>query len=243
MDLELKRSKKKAVTITEKVKERIKALPIFYEICRFILNPGFRFYLPKRNRILKSILALKENGKILNIGSGYLKLPGIINADIHPYEGVDVISDAHSLPFHSEKFEAVILENLLEHVSNPFQVVKESFEVLKKGGILFVEVPFLYEFHNSPADYYRFTLSGVELLLNDFEKIDGGISVGPMGTLNAVMRNYLAIIFSFGNSGLYEFLNMGLGVILFPLKFLDFFLVKFKGSENIASILYFIGKK
>lgn len=235
-------SNKSFIPLSVKVKEKLKKFPLFYEVFRFILNPGIRFFPYKRNIILNPILS-SGGHKVLSVASGYIKIPGVLNIDIYPYKGVDVISDAHSLSFRSEKFEAVILENILEHTVNPVQVVKESFRVLKKGGIIFVELPFLYEFHNSPSDYCRFTLPGIEMLLKDFIKIDSGISVGPTGTLNGVLRNYLAIIFSFNNEILYEFLNMLFGIIFFPLKFLDVFLVKLKYSHHISSILYFIGKK
>jgi SAM-dependent methyltransferase len=224
------------------MKEKIKNFPIFYEVCRFILNPGIRFFPFRRNRILRSILSQK-NSRVLNVGSGHLKLPGILNIDISPYKGVSVISDAHNLPFRSEKFEALILEAILEHVSDPIKVVRESYRVLKKDGILLVELPFISEFHNSPFDYHRFTLPGAELLLKDFNKIESGISVGPTGALNGVLRNYLATMFSFNNITLYEILNMFLGLILFPLKFLDLIFNRFNSSQNIAANFYFIGRK
>lgn len=227
------------------VKNKVKKHPFLYGLVRFILNPGIRFYPAKRNRFLRELLQSKK-GTILNIGSGTIKIPGphvVINIDIIAFRGISTVCDAHNLPFHSERFEAVMLENCLEHLADPGQVIKEAYRVLKNNGLLFVEVPFLYEFHSSPSDYYRFTLPGLELFLKDFEKVDSGISAGPTGTLNAVIRNYLAIIFSFGSLTVYEFLNMFFGIFTFPLKFLDFILIRFKNSSNIASIIYFIGKK
>lgn len=238
----MRKSIKSVSSITEEVKEKIKNFHIFYEICRFILNPGIRFFPLKRNMLLESILSL-ENSKVLNVGSGCLKIPKATNVDIYPFRNVDVVSDANNLPFCQEKFDAVILENLLEHVVDPVKVVKESYRVLKQNGIVLVEVPFQYEFHNSPCDYYRFTLQGIEKLLKNFRKIESGISIGPTGTLNGVLRNYLALIFSFNNTVLFELFNMLFGLIFFPLKLLDFLLIKFKDSHRMSSAFYFIGKK
>lgn len=230
-------------SITPGIKNKVKNFPFLYEACRFVLNPGFRFYPLKRNKALKRLLEIKE-ARILNIGSGPAKTGSfVVNTDICAFENVDVVSDAHALSFKNESFEGALLDSVIEHVSNPGLVVREAFRVLRKGGILFAEIPFMYEFHHSPMDYYRFTLPGISILLKDFEKIDSGISVGPAGTLNAVLRNYFALIFSFGIPVLYEFLNMFFGLFLFPLKILDFFLIRLNCAQNISSAFYFIGRK
>lgn len=237
----------KANTLSLRIKNKLRNYPLFYEVCRFILSSCLRFYPAKRNRFLKELLRARR-GKILNIGSGYI--PGftgtsesIINTDLFYFKGVNVISDAHQLSFGSQKFEAAILESILEHTADPVLVVKEASRVLKKEGIIFVEAPFLYEFHSAPFDYYRFSLPGIETLLKDFEKIESGISAGPTGALTSVLRNYFAIIFSFNNTVLYELLNVFFGIVLFPFKFLDFFIIRFKNAGNISSVFYFIGKK
>lgn len=230
-------------SLSLKAKNALKRFPFFYDFCRFILAPGFRFYPAKRNKALKKLLRTDKD-RILNIGSGCTNFSRVVvNTDICVFKGVDVVSDAHVLAFKDEKFEGVILESLLEHVLDPELVVAEAFRVLKKGGIMFVELPFMYEFHQAPADYYRFTLPGIERLFRDFKKIDAGIDIGPTGTLNAVLRNYFALVFSFGIPAVYDFLNMLFGLFLFPLKVLDYFLNRFNCAGNIASAFYFIGKK
>lgn len=230
------------ISLTLSIKEKVKKTPIVYNLCRFVLNPGIRLFPLKRKNILRKII-ISGKEKILNIGSGYLLLPGAVNIDIHSYAGIHIACDAHNLSFASKRFDAVILESILEHVENPINVINESYRVLKKGGIILVEFPFLYEFHNAPSDYHRFTMSGMELLLKDFTKIDSGISVGPTGVLNMILRNHLAILLSFNNVAVYEFLNMFLGVFLFPLKLIDLFFIVNKNAINSASLLYFIGKK
>lgn len=224
------------------IKEKVKRMPVIYNVCRFVLNPGIRLFPLKRKEYLKKIITSSKE-RILNIGSGYFLLSGTVNIDIRSYAGIHIVCDAHNLSFASERFDAVILESIIEHVENPVNVINESYRVLKKGGIILVEFPFLYEFHNSPSDYHRFTMSGMELLLKDFTKIDSGISVGPTGVLNMIIRNHLAILLSFNNTTVYEFFNMFFGLFLFPLKLLDLFFMRNKSSVNSASLLYFIGKK
>lgn len=55
----------------------------------------------------------------------------------------DRIVNAHgeSLPFPNESFDVVYSANVLEHTSDPEQVLAESLRVLRKGGILHMEMP------------------------------------------------------------------------------------------------------
>ena len=80
-------------------------------------------------------IPLESKGKIvLNIGSGGHRLaPHITNLDIAKGNGVDVIGDAHLLPFRNESVDNILLLAILEHVREPTKVICESYRVLKKG--------------------------------------------------------------------------------------------------------------
>jgi SAM-dependent methyltransferase len=54
---------------------------------------------------------------------------------------------------------------VLEHTRRPRQVIEEFVRVLKPGGCLHLVVPFLWEEHQAPHDYFRVTRHGVRLLL------------------------------------------------------------------------------
>ncbi len=78
---------------------------------------------------------------------------------------LDVLSDVAHLAFRDEVFDAVILTEVLEHVLSPQAVVREAYRVLQSGGRLFLSVPFAWKEHMIPHDYFRFTSSGLRLLL------------------------------------------------------------------------------
>ncbi len=56
--------------------------------------------------------------------------------------GVDLVqADAEQLPFGAEDFDLVYSINLLEHVPQPGQVIREALRVLKPGGTLLLVTP------------------------------------------------------------------------------------------------------
>lgn len=70
-------------------------------------------------------------------------------------------------PIKGPKFDLGICMDLLEHTSDPLLVARNIKESLNDGALLFVTVPFVWELHYYPKDYWRFTPQGVEQLFND----------------------------------------------------------------------------
>ncbi|MAO32551.1 MAG: hypothetical protein CL824_03500 [Crocinitomicaceae bacterium] len=93
----------------------------------------------------------------------------IISINKDPNSQAQVISDLKNLPFKDEYFDSFLLLEVLEHVENPEQIIKEIFRVSKKDAIGFVSMPFLYQIHMAPKDYRRWTK---EKIINVFEKND-----------------------------------------------------------------------
>lgn len=80
----------------------------------------------------------------------------------------DLLADAHSLPFQSDSFDAIISYAVFEHLSNPFVAVREAHRVLSPSGLFFGTVSLGEPFHNS---FFHHTAWGVVSLLHsaDFE--------------------------------------------------------------------------
>ncbi len=55
-----------------------------------------------------------------------------------------VVGDARNLPFKNNSFDLIIAINMLHHVNDPENVLKDCFRVLKKGGKLLTVDPNLY---------------------------------------------------------------------------------------------------
>lgn len=181
---------------------------------------------------------------ILEIGSGIKRRSErVINLDIELAPDVDLLGDGHFLPIRSSAIDVVIAEAVLEHVKNPQQVVAEIYRVLKSGGIVYAAIPFLQCYHASPHDYQRYTVSGIEELFSDFQRIESGACAGPTTTLHWIFREYVGLLFSFGNQLLGKLISLLIGWLTYPVIFLDRLLMANKHAHSLASAVYFIGKK
>jgi SAM-dependent methyltransferase len=77
----------------------------------------------------------------------------------------EVLGDARTLPFADQSFDGVLCSQVLEHVDQPDAVVGEMSRILKSGGVGLISVPFFYNLHMEPHDYFRFSPYGIRELL------------------------------------------------------------------------------
>jgi SAM-dependent methyltransferase len=92
-----------------------------------------------------------------------------IGCDIQPGQGVDRIEDVHHLTFDDASVGTVVALETLEHVADPIRAVQEMHRILRPGGVLAISSLMFFPIHEHPADYWRFTPQGFELLLEPFE--------------------------------------------------------------------------
>jgi len=71
-----------------------------------------------------------------------------------------------------ESYDFVILDQVLEHVEDPWKAVEEVKRVLRDGGALIGTTPFFIYLHPVPRDYWRFTEDGLRVLLRSFSNVD-----------------------------------------------------------------------
>jgi len=102
-------------------------------------------------------------GKVLELGSGagFMKdrIPEIITSDVVPYSGIDYLLPASGrLPFENNSLRAIVMVDVLHHVSQPRRLFAESTRVIASGGAMVMIEPwntlwsrFVYQrFHNEP---------------------------------------------------------------------------------------------
>jgi SAM-dependent methyltransferase len=81
---------------------------------------------------------------LLDLGCGKKKRPGCIGVDISDRHGADVIHDLNAFPypFSDSSVDYVFMDNVLEHLDSPMDVMAEVHRVLKPGGGVKVIVPY-----------------------------------------------------------------------------------------------------
>lgn len=106
---------------------------------------------------LDGILEIKLDTSVLEIGSGAAGTITYINSNVkyaidpleYYYSTIEAFTKnrdsrvkyftakGEELPFESEKFDLIIIDNVLDHCSDPMKVISEMRRTLKKGGIIY----------------------------------------------------------------------------------------------------------
>jgi SAM-dependent methyltransferase len=103
---------------------------------------------------------------LLPKGTTYVGLDTGRAADFgYALPGVRVIADAGRWPVTDGEADVVLATETLEHVVDPPTFLAEVRRCLKPGGRLIITVPFSARWHYIPYDYWRFTPSGLRVLL------------------------------------------------------------------------------
>jgi len=228
------------------IKERIKNL---------IPYPDARLWTRKSKRAisntLRNINPDLENKIVINIGSAseriFKKLFKPYNQIIKigiPHKGqIDIFGDAMKLPLKNNCLDLIISSSVMEHIPDPELAVSESFRVLKPGGKIYCEIPFMVGYHMIPHDYQRYTIQGIEKLFSrhNYKLIEKGISSGPFtaymlmihhSVINIVPKGFLRFV-----------LRILLLWILLPFKYLDYLVENSKWAEIFACNFYYLGEK
>jgi SAM-dependent methyltransferase len=103
----------------------------------------------------------------------------VVAFDIFPTSFTQFVADAHQIPLREEAVDAVVVQAVLEHVLDPWLVAGEIYRVLRPGGYVYADTPFLQPVHEGPYDFTRFTESGHRWLFRKFESLESGVVAGP----------------------------------------------------------------
>ena len=77
----------------------------------------------------------------------------------------DAYYDGSAFPFGVRQFDSVLCNQVLEHVFKPEDFLREIHRVLKPGGKLLLTVPFIWDEHEQPYDFARYTSFGLRAML------------------------------------------------------------------------------
>lgn len=118
----------------------------------------------------------QTNQMTLDVGSSrgpYRDLfPVSIAGDLEYRPSLDLVLDAHKLPFADESFETILCTEVLEHCVEPHVVIDEFYRCLKLGGVLILTTRFVFPIHDAPQDYFRFTKFGLLKICEAFQHVE-----------------------------------------------------------------------
>jgi SAM-dependent methyltransferase len=77
----------------------------------------------------------------------------------------DLLYDGNAFPVPDGQFDSLLCNQVLEHVFAPDSFVAELNRALKPGGQLLLTVPFVWDEHEQPFDYARYSSFGLASLL------------------------------------------------------------------------------
>jgi SAM-dependent methyltransferase len=86
-------------------------------------------------------------------------------------------------------YDVVIADNILEHVRRPHRAVLNVHTMLKPGGVFYVTTPFLIKVHGE-EDYFRWTMKGMRILLEEAGFPPAGIETKSWGNRDCVRANF-----------------------------------------------------
>ena len=187
---------------------------------------------------------LVVGGSIIGKGmESLLNLSSIemVESDVSFGPRTGLICDAHDIPFINDSFDGVIIQAVLEHVVDPYRCVEEIHRVLKKQALVYAEIPFMQQVHEGRYDFTRFTHLGHRRLFRKFEEIDSGVTGGP-GMALAWSCHYFLL--SFARSRFKrKLITLFSMLMLFWLKYIDYYLINKPGAFDASSGYYFMGRK
>ena len=80
----------------------------------------------------------------------------------------DILADLNEpLPIENEVADTIISLSVMEHLREPQMLLNEAHRILKAGGTIILQVPFMWWVHEAPYDYFRYTRYGLHYM---FEK-------------------------------------------------------------------------
>ena len=139
------------------ISPELKALANLSPSTNVSLNP----YTPDAWSLIRE--ATINGGCVLDCGAGARpeRIANVINLEIVDYPSTDVLAVGEALPFADNCFDGVLSLAVLEHVRDPFLCAREIMRVLKPGGQILADVPFLQPVHGYPNHYYNMTQQGL----------------------------------------------------------------------------------
>ena len=97
----------------------------------------------------------------LNLGSGEFRKDGYINVDFGSVSDPDVVHNLNIVPypFDADYFDLVEADHVIEHLDNPFAVMREIHRITRDGGRVLIRTPHFSRGFSHPEHRRGFDVS------------------------------------------------------------------------------------
>lgn len=182
----------------DRLQASIRAQAFHPGLLGLLVNP---FYFARKG-LHQHIVALAPSvhGRLLDVGCGskpyqkYFEASEYIGLDMQGRnKHADRSYDGKTFPFSDGEFDAVLTSEVLEHVFNPDEFLSEINRVLRDGGVLLLTVPFVWDEHEQPFDYARYSSFGLRHLLEShgFEIIEHRKTMDDIRVIFQLVNAYI----------------------------------------------------
>ncbi len=184
---------------------------------------------PIQQALGKALRELDDSAALgLNVGCGATDLhPRMLRVDVDLSALPDYVSSADKLPFADNTFSVAVSQEVLEHLREPQIALEELARVVRPGGLLYLQTPFIIGYHAAPADYWRFTNEGLAAMLQRAGLVVEALepAVGPGTGVYRILVEFAAVFAARFFAPAYLPAKALAATLLAPLRWLDSWLL------------------
>ncbi len=141
--------------------------------------------ISRQNIVLAMRYAAQKyaRGNMIDVGCGSKPYQPIFEPYINTYFGIDypptamtnygentkadLFVDCTDTKLEANSYDTILSTQVIEHIYDTKKYITECYRILRKGGIGIFTIPFLWQCHAEPFDYYRFTKYAIEKQFRD----------------------------------------------------------------------------
>lgn len=154
---------------------------------------------------LRRIFPKYLTGMLIDIGCGDKPLASLADAYVsshvgvdraetmHQNDNIDIFAQCYDIPVSNESFDCALCTAVLEHLEEPGKAIAECSRILKGGGVAIYTAPFIWNLHEEPRDFFRFSKHGLIYLFetNGFKILELKALAGFWVTVSIAFTHYV----------------------------------------------------
>ena len=164
-----------------------------------------------RFNILKGLKGAVKyaSGRLIDVGCGTKPYKSLFAPVVDSYLGVDypqtmetnygaqtkvdIFTDCSETGLRDCSFDTLLSTQVIEHIYDTRKFINECYRILTPGGIGIFTIPFVWQCHSEPYDFYRFTRYSIQRLFSEsgFKVLKIENLEGAYATQQSLYKNYL----------------------------------------------------